>query len=157
MNSIQSPEIRLAALGLAVPPAPGAVAAYEPWQRVGNLVTTSFQLPWVDGILADVGRLGEALTMEQGYLAARICALNGIAQLKAAAGGDLGRVRVLRIEGHVGCIEGFSQIPQVLNGGSELINAVFAERGRHARTALGHLVMPLNVPVMLGFWAEILN
>ncbi|MES2948729.1 MAG: RidA family protein [Pseudomonadota bacterium] len=157
MNSIHSPETRLAALGLAVPPAPGAVAAYEPWQRVGNVVTTSFQLPWVDGILADVGRLGEALTAEQGYLAARICALNGIAQLKAAAGGDLGRVRVVRIEGHVGCVEGFSQIPQVLNGGSELINAVFAERGRHARTALGHLVMPLNVPVMLGFWAEILD
>ncbi|MCJ0765104.1 RidA family protein [Variovorax terrae] len=157
MNRTHLPETRLAALGLAVPAAPGAVAAYEPWQRVGSLVTTSFQLPWVNGSLAHVGRLGEALDTEQGYRAARICALNGIAQLKAAADGDLGRVRVLRIEGHVGCVEGFSQIPQVLNGGSELINEVFAERGRHARTALGHLVMPLNVPVMLGFWAEILE
>jgi enamine deaminase RidA (YjgF/YER057c/UK114 family) len=157
MNQTNSPETKLAALGLAVPPAPGAVAAYEPWQRMGNLVTTSFQLPWVGGNLAHVGRLGEALEIEQGYQAARICALNGIAQLKDAVGGDLGRVRVLRIEGHVGCVEGFSQIPQVLNGGSELINEVFGERGRHARTALGHLVMPLNVPVMLGFWAEILD
>ena len=157
MNRTDSPETRLAALGFAVPPAPGAVAAYEPWQRVGNLVTTSFQLPWVDGNLAAVGRLGEGLTTEQGYAAARICALNGIAQLKAASGGDLGRIRVVRIEGHVGCVEGFPQIPQVLNGGSELINEVFGERGRHARTALGHLVMPLNVPVMLGFWAEILD
>lgn len=157
MNQTSSPETRLAALGLTVPPAPGAVAAYEPWQRIGNLVTTSFQLPWVDGSLAYVGRLGEALDADEGYKAARICALNGIAQLKTAAGGDLSRVRVVRVEGHVGCVEGFSQIPQVLNGGSELINEVFGERGRHARTALGHLVMPLNVPVMLGFWAEILE
>ncbi len=159
MNQPQtdSPEIRLAALGLSVPPAPGAVAAYEPWQRIGNIVTTSFQLPWVDGKLAHVGHLGRDLDVEQGYLAARICALNGIAQLKAAAEGKLSRVRIVRIEGHVGCVEGFSQIPQVLNGGSELINEVFGERGRHARTALGHLVMPLNVPVMLGFWAEILD
>jgi enamine deaminase RidA (YjgF/YER057c/UK114 family) len=157
MNRSNSPEARLAALGLAVPAAPGAVAAYEPWQRIGNLVTTSFQLPWVDGKLAHVGRLGEELDVEQGYLAARVCALNGMAQLKAASGGDLGRVRVLRIEGHVGCVEGFSQIPQVLNGGSELVNEVFGDRGRHARTALGHLVMPLKVPVMLGFWAEIVD
>ena len=157
MNRVQSPEARLAALGLAVPPAPAAVAAYEPWSRIGKLVTTSFQLPWIDGKLAHVGRLGEALTTAQGYLAARICALNGIAQLKAAVGGDLSRIRVFRIEGHVGCVEGFSQIPQVLNGGSELINEVFAEHGRHARTALGHLVMPLQAPVMLGFWAEILD
>lgn len=150
-----SPEARLAALGLVVPPPPGAVAAYEPWQRIGNIITTSFQLPWVDGKLAHVGRLGRDLSVEQGIQAARICALNGIAQLKAAADGDLTRVRVVRIEGHVGCVEGFEHMPLVLNGGSELINEVFGSRGRHARTAQGHMVMPLNVPVMLGFWAEL--
>ena len=150
------PLARLAELGLRVPDAPEAVGAYEPWQRMGNIVTTSFQLPWVDGRLAFVGRLGETLSVDDGVAAARICALNGIAQLQQAAG-SLGRVRIVRIEGHVGCVEGFDAIPKVLNGGSELINAVFGARGRHARTALGHHVMPLNVPVMLGFWAEIVE
>ena len=151
-----TPEDRLARLGLAVPPAPAAVGAYVPWTRTGNLVTTSFQLPFRDGELVYVGRLGAELTLEQGYEAARICALNGIAQLADAAGG-LSRVRILRVEGHVGCTEQFEQIPQVLNGGSDLINEVFEERGRHARTALGHMVMPLRAPVMLGFWAELLD
>jgi enamine deaminase RidA (YjgF/YER057c/UK114 family) len=155
-DSEQKPSARLAALGLFVPQAPGAVAAYEPWQRMGNIVTTSFQLPWAAGELKFVGRLGEALSIEEGFEAARICALNGIAQLQQAAG-SLDRVRIVRIEGHVGCIEGFEAIPKVLDGGSELINAVFGERGRHARTAQGHAVMPLNVPVMLGFWAEIVG
>lgn len=150
---------RLHALGLRVPPAPAAVGSYESWQRfsLANIVTTSFQLPWVDGQLACVGRLGEAVSIEAGVQAARICALNGIAQLQQAAGGDLERVRIVRIEGHVGCVEGFDAIPQVLNGGSELISAAFPHRDRAARTAQGHQVMPLNVPVMLGFWAEILD
>ncbi|WP_395851704.1 Atu1372/SO_1960 family protein [Cystobacter fuscus] len=150
------PTERLAELGLTVPPPPGAVAAYVPWTRIGNLVTTSFQLPWKEGKLAYVGSVGSDLTVEEAYQAARLCALNGLAQLQQAAG-DLNKVRIVRIEGHVGCREGFSDIPAVLNGGSELINAVFGDKGRHARTALGHVVMPLNVPVMLGFWAEILE
>jgi enamine deaminase RidA (YjgF/YER057c/UK114 family) len=154
-----NPEAQLTKLGLHVPAAPGAVAAYEPWQVIHNtrnLITTSFQLPWVDGKLAFVGKLGRELSTEQGYAAARICALNGIAQLKSAANGDLKRIRIVRIEGHVGCTEDFPDMPKVLNGGSELINEVFGEQGRHARTALGHMVMPLNVPVMLGFWAELI-
>jgi enamine deaminase RidA (YjgF/YER057c/UK114 family) len=149
-----TPEERLAELGLVLPPPPAAVAAYAPWQRVGNLVTTSFQLPWRDGELAYTGRLGAELTTEQGYDAARICALNGLAQLEYAAGA-LWAVRIVRLEGHVGCTPEFEEIPQVLNGASELVNAVFGERGRHARTALGHMVMPLRAPVMVGFWAEI--
>jgi enamine deaminase RidA (YjgF/YER057c/UK114 family) len=149
-----TPEERLARIGLTVPPAPAAVGAYVPWTSTGNLVTTSFQLPFRDGELAYVGRLGAELTLEEGYEAARICALNGIAKLADAAG-ELSRVRILRVEGHVGCTEDFEQIPQVLNGGSDLINEVFDERGRHARTALGHMVMPLGAPVMLGFWAEL--
>jgi hypothetical protein len=116
---------------------------------------TSFQLPWRGDAVAYTGQLGAELTVEQGYDAARICALNGIAQLKDAAG-ELSRVaRILRLEGHVGCTHGFAEIPQVLNGASELVNEVFGERGRHTRTALRHMVMPLNSPVMIGFWAEL--
>jgi enamine deaminase RidA (YjgF/YER057c/UK114 family) len=149
-----TPEDRLSKLGLTIPVPPPAVGAYVPWTRTGSLVLTSFQLPFRDGELVYTGRLGAELSLEEGYEAARICALNGIAQLAEAAG-ELARVRILRLEGHVGCTEDFEQIPQVLNGGSDLVNEVFEERGRHARTALGHVVMPLRAPVMIGFWAEL--
>ncbi len=150
-----TPEERLAELGIELPEAPPAVGAYVPWARTGNLVVTSFQLPWRAGELAYTGKLGAALTTDDGYAAARLCALNGIAQLKDAAG-ELEHVRrIVRIEGHVGCAPDFTEIPAVLNGASELVNAVFGERGKHTRTALGHMVMPLDAAVMIGFWAEI--
>jgi enamine deaminase RidA (YjgF/YER057c/UK114 family) len=150
-----TPEERLSELGIELPEAPAAVGAYVPWARTGNLVVTSFQLPWRGGELAYTGKLGSAQSTEDGYQAARLCALNGIAQLEDAAD-ELSRiVRIVRVEGHVGCTPEFTEIPQVLNGASELVNDVFGERGRHTRTALGHLVMPLDASVMIGFWAEI--
>lgn len=150
-----TPEERLAELGIELPEAPPAVGAYVPWARTGDLIVTSFQLPWKDGELAFTGKLGDALATEDGYQAARLCALNGIAQLRDATG-DLDRVlRIVRVEGHVGCAPQFTEIPQVLNGASDLVNEVFGERGRHTRTALGHVVMPLDAAVMIGFWAEI--
>jgi enamine deaminase RidA (YjgF/YER057c/UK114 family)/catechol 2,3-dioxygenase-like lactoylglutathione lyase family enzyme len=146
---------KLLELGITLPPPPAAVAAYEPWVRVGNLVITSGQLPWREGKLAYTGKLGTDLTVEQGYQAARLCAINALAQLKAAAG-DLQRIRrVLRLEGYVHAGPGFFEHPLVLNGASELVNAVFAEHGRHARTALGINEMPLNAAVQLGVWAEV--
>ena len=150
-----TPEERLAGLGIELPEAPAAVGAYVPWARTGNVVVTSFQLPWRGGELAYTGKLGAELTSEDGYQAARLCALNGIAQLKDAAD-DLSRIaRIVRVEGHVGCAPEFTEIPLVLNGASDLVNEVFGERGRHTRTALGHVVMPLDAAVMIGFWAEI--
>lgn len=149
-----TPEERLAELGVELPAAPAAVGAYVPWARTGNLVVTSFQLPWRAGELAYTGRLGAELTTEDGYAAARLCALNGIAQLREAAG-ELSNVRqFVRVEGHVGCTPDFTDIPAVLNGASELVNDVFGDRGRHTRTALGHMVMPLGAAVMIGLWAE---
>jgi len=91
--------------------------------------------------------------MEAGLEAARLCAVNGLAQLSNAAGGELRLVRIVRMEGHVGCTETFEQIPEILNAASELLTAVLGTP--HARTALGHQVMPLRVPVMLGFLAEL--
>jgi len=150
-----TPEERLAQLGVQLPDAPAAVGAYAPWAQTGNLVVTSFQLPWRDDELVYAGRLGDELATDDGYQAARLCALNGIAQLKDAAG-ELSRIaRIVRVEGHVGCDESFKEIPQVLNGASDLVNEVFGERGRHTRTALGHMVMPLDAAVMIGFWAEL--
>jgi len=150
-----TPEERLAALGIELPEAPPAVGSYVPWARTVNLVVTSFQLPWQAGELAYSGKLGAELKTDEGYEAARLCALNGIAQLKDAAS-ELSRIsRIVRVEGHVGCDPAFTEIPQVLNGASDIVNEVFGERGRHTRTALGHMVMPLDAAVMIGFWAEI--
>jgi enamine deaminase RidA (YjgF/YER057c/UK114 family) len=147
------PESRLAALGLALSPPHSGVGMYVSWARTGNVVTTSFQFPWREGQLAYTGRVGHEVSTEQAFDAARLAALSGLAQLKEAAGGDLAKVRLVRLDGHVGCSMDFKGIPHVLNGASELLTQVLGEP--HCRTALGHMVMPLDSPVMLGFLAEI--
>lgn len=145
----------LAQLGLALPDAQPGFGSYEPWVRTGNLVVTSGQVPWVRGVMHWPGRLGAEVSAAQGYQAARMAVLNGIAQLQAATG-DLERVRrVVRLEGNVHCAPGFRGHPAVLDGASELLLAVFGERGRHTRTALGIADMPLDACVMLMLWAEV--
>ena len=148
-------EARLLELGITLPPAPPPVAAYEPWVRTGNLVFTSGQLPWRGGELAYVGRVGGELTEQQGYEAARICAINAIAQLKNATGDLETIVRIVRCDGFVHAAPGFHRHPVVLNGASELINAVFQQAGRHTRVALGIADMPLNAAVQVALLAEI--
>lgn len=147
------PEKRLSTMGLSLEPARAGVGMYVSWTRTGNLVTTSFQFPWRDGRLAYTGRVGAEVSTEQAVDAAQLAALAGLAQLKEAADGDLSKVRLVRLDGHVGCSMDFKDIPKVLNGASELLTKVLGEP--HARTALGHMVMPLDSPVMLGFLAEI--
>jgi enamine deaminase RidA (YjgF/YER057c/UK114 family) len=123
--------------------------------RTGNLVFTSGQLPWRDGKLMYPGKVGAEVSIEQGYQAARQSALNALAQLKAAAG-DLEKVRqIVRVEGLVHAAPGFQEHPKVLDGASELFNAVLGPRGRHARTALGINEMPLNAAVQLCVIAEV--
>src|SRR5262245_25074452 len=148
-------EARLRELGITLPPAPAGVGAYVPWIRTGNLIITSGQLPWRDGKLAYTGKLGNDVSIEQGYDAARICAINAIAQFKSAVG-DLDRVvQIVRLEGFVHAGPGFHEHPKVLNGASELFLAVFGERGKHARTALGINEMPLNSAVQIAVIAEV--
>jgi len=148
-------EQRLNELGITLPAPPAAVAAYEPWVQVGDQVVTSGQLPWQGETLAFTGRLGAELNEEQGYQAARLCAINAIAQLKAAVG-DLERIaRIVRLEGNVHSAPGFRGHPQVLNGASDLFNEVFGSRGRHTRTALGINEMPLDAPVQLSVYAAV--
>jgi enamine deaminase RidA (YjgF/YER057c/UK114 family) len=150
-----SAERQLKKLGIELPPAPKPVGAYVTVIRTGNLVITSGQLPWKGDRLAYTGKLGMDLTVEQGYEAARLAGLNAIAQLKSILG-DLDKVgQILRLEGFVHCGPGFRQHPQVLNGASELLNAVFGEKGRHTRTAVGIHEMPLDSPVQLIVWAEV--
>ena len=146
---------KLEELGITLPEAPTAVAAYQPWIQTGNLIFTSGQLPFRDGLIAYEGKLGSELSEEDGYQAARQCALNAIAQLKAAAG-NLNKIRkIVRIEGYVHCADGFRGHPQVINGASDLIVEIFGEKGRHTRLALGINEMPVNAAVQLAITAEV--
>jgi enamine deaminase RidA (YjgF/YER057c/UK114 family) len=148
-------EAELSKLGIVLPAAPQGVGAYVPALRTGNWVVTSGQLPWLNGQMGFVGKLGAELSIEQGSAAAGLCAINAMAQLKAHLGNlDLVR-KIVRLEGYVHCAPGFHEHPKVLNGASELLNAVFGPRGRHTRTALGIADMPLNAAVQLVLWAEV--
>jgi enamine deaminase RidA (YjgF/YER057c/UK114 family) len=153
--SMSATETRLGELGITLPAAPPAVAAYVPWVRTGSLVVTSGQLPWVDGELSHTGRLGAELTDEEGYQAARNALINALAQLKEAVG-DLDRVvQIVRMEGNTHSAPGHRGQPQVLNGASDLLLEVFGDRGRHTRTALGISEMPLDAAVQISIWAEV--
>ena len=148
---------RLAELGFELPPAPGAVAAYEPWVISGNMLYTSGQLPWRDGkTLLFKGQIGRDLTLEQGTAACQLATLNCIAQLQAALG-DLERVRrIVRIEGSLNMAPGHpGASPLVLNGASNLVNAVFGERGRHTRMIYTFPELPLDTACLIVFWAEV--
>ena len=148
-------EQKLESLGLQLPAAPAAVGSYVPVLQTGNLVVTSGQLPFVDQQLVSPGKLGADVSDEDGYHAARICALNALAQIKSCCG-DLDRVRrIVRLEGNIHSAPGYQNQPVVLNGASELMVEVFGEAGRHTRTALGINEMPLNACVQLSVWAEV--
>jgi len=147
-------EERLASLGLELPSAAGAVAAYEPWVISNGIVYTSGQLPWIDGNLLYKGKIGAALTREDGYRACQLAALNAVAQLKAALG-SLAKVgRIVRIEGVLNVAPGFTETPAVLNGASHLVNELFGERGRHTRMIYTNPEMPLDCACLIVFWAE---
>ncbi len=140
-------EARLRELGVTLPTPPAPVAAYVPYVVVGKLVYVSGQVS-VDAQGGIKGKLGDAIEVEQGQVAARLCALNLLAQVKAACGGDLDKVkRVVKLGGFVNVTPDFDPIPQVMNGCSELMVQVFGEAGRHARSAVGTANLPLNYAV----------
>lgn len=141
-----TPEERLEELGLTLPPAPAAAAAYKPWNAAGNLVHTAGQLPVVDGELPATGKVGGEVTLAEAEKLARQAAVNILAQAKAAAG-ELSRVRVVKLTCFVASIPDFTQQHLVANGASELLAEVLGEDGRHARSAVGVPVLPLDSPV----------
>ena len=137
---------KLAELGLTLPEAAAPVAAYVPVVIVGGLAHVSGQLPFVEGKLVR-GRLGEDVSLEEGYAAARACGLMLIAQLKAALG-SLDRVeRIVKLGGYVNSAADFTDQPKVVNGASELMVALFGEPGKHARSAIGVPTLPLGAAV----------
>src|SRR5215207_4421966 len=148
-------ESRLQELGLVLPVAPKPVATYIPAVRTGNLLFLSGVLPSRDGQLVMTGKLGQALSIEQGIEAARIAVLNALAIVKMEAG-SLDRVkRIVKMVGHIASAPGFTDQPQVLNGASDLLVEIFGDAGRHARVAVGAAELPRQAPVEIELIVEI--
>lgn len=143
---MSSPESRLADLGISLPAPMAPVANYVPYVLSGNMLFVSGQVSaGPDGLMQ--GRLGENLSLEEGKAAARLCAVNLIAQCKAAVG-DLSRIaRVVKLGGFVNAHADFTDLPEVINGCSDLMVDVFGEKGRHARAAVASPVLPRGVAV----------
>lgn len=140
---------KLSELGIVIPQVSKPVAAYVPALRDGDLVYTSGQLPFVDGELIHPGVVGDAVSVDEAYAAARQCAINALAAIESVVG-DLDKVKqVLKVVGYVASAPGFGQQPQVINGASELFGDVFGERGQHARSAVGVAALPLGTSVEL--------
>ena len=149
-------EARLADLGIELPSPPKPVASYVPFVVTGNLVHVSGQVPMGKDGLEFIGKLGQDFDIETGQAAARLCALNIIAQLKAAADGNLDRItRIVRLGGFVNCSADFKAQPLVINGASDLMVDVFGDAGRHARAAVGTNALPGNVAVEIDAIAEL--
>jgi len=139
---------RVMELGIKLPVAPAPVANYVAYTVSGNMVFVSGQLPFEDGKVAVQGRIGDTLNVDDGYRAGRLCALNLIAQLKAACSGSLNKVsRVLRVGGFVCVAPDFYDVPKCVNGASDLMVEIFGDAGRHARFAVGVATLPANAAV----------
>jgi enamine deaminase RidA (YjgF/YER057c/UK114 family) len=141
-------EQRLTELSITLPVPPMPVASYVPYTISGKLLVISGQIPLADGKPKYIGKLGADISLEDGEAAARLCALNLIAQVKAACGGDLDRVtRCMRLGVFVNATPDFTQQPEVANGASDFIVQVFGDIGRHARAAVGAGSLPRGVAV----------
>jgi len=149
-------EARLKELGVELPQASAPVANYVPFTRSRGLVVVSGQVSVRNGKAEFVGKLGREISLAEGQQAARLCALNILAHLRTACSGDLDRVRqVLRLGGFVNCTPDFTQMPQVVNGASDLMVELFGETGKHARAAVGVASLPLGVAVEVEAMFEI--
>ena len=139
---------RLAELGIELPEPAAPAANYIPFVVTGNLIFVSGQITVWNGELRHIGRLGENIDIDEGYQAARLCGLNLISQAKAAAQGDLDKIkRVVKLGGFVNSTPDFTDQPKVINGTSDLMAEVFGEGGKHARFAVGAPTLPLGVAV----------
>jgi enamine deaminase RidA (YjgF/YER057c/UK114 family) len=149
-------DARLNELGLTIPTPPPAQANYVPWRRTGNQVWIAGQGALQDGELKFNGRLGDTVSVEEGYACARIVALNILGHLRDACEGDLDRVvQCVKLGGFVCCTQDFQQTPQVINGASDLLVEVFGDAGKHARFAVGAPALPFGISVEIDAVFEI--
>ncbi|MCE8016238.1 RidA family protein [Halomonas sp. MCCC 1A17488] len=144
----QTIEATVVSLGLTLPRIPRPRGEFLPWSRLGNQLFLAGQICERDGEVLYPGKIGAEFDLETGKLAAQACALNLLASLNDAVGGDMNRiVRCVRMNGFVNVGPGFHDVPLVINGASELFIALFGESGRHARTAIGVATLPGNAAV----------
>jgi len=148
-------ENKIKELGLQLPEPPKPLAAYIPAKQVGNLVFTAGQLPMVNGEIILKGLLGQDVEIDPAYNAAKICTLNALSAIKGVIG-DLDKIKqVVRVVGYVASVPTFTQQPAVVNGASELLLEIFGENGKHARSAVGMAVLPLNAAVEIELTVEV--
>ncbi len=137
-----NPEAKLAELGLNLPNPPAVAGSYVPFVRTGNLLYLAGTIASLNGQMTHVGQVGQERSVPEGYEAARVCALNTLANIKAAVG-NLDRVKqVVIVNGFVNAVSGFADSPAVINGASELFGAVFGDAGKHARAAVACAGLP---------------
>lgn len=150
-------DARLEELGIELPQVPPPAGAYVGVVQTGNLLFVAGQVPFWNGERRHIGKVGTDLTVEQGQEAAGVCALNILAQAKAALGGDLDRItRIVKLGGFVNSAPDFDQHPVVINGASNLIGEIFGEEiGAHARFAMGAGSLPFNVAVEIDAMIEV--
>ncbi|MGB8315223.1 MAG: RidA family protein [Aestuariivirga sp.] len=147
---------RLVELGIVLPTPSKPVANYVPWVTTGNLVFISGQGALKDGKIEYAGKVGDTLSVEDAIASARLTAINVLAHLRDACGGDLDRVkRVVKLLGFVNCTPTFGDQPKVINGASDLMVEVFGDKGRHARSAVGVPALPFNLSVEVEAIVEI--
>ena len=147
-------EQRLSELGLTLPEVATPAGSYLPAMISGNLVFTAGQIPVIEGKLIATGKLGAEITVEYGAEIAQRCALNALAAVKSVIG-DLDRVQqVVKIVGFVSSVPEFTAQPSVINGASEFLQQVFGDAGKHARSAVGVSVLPLDAPVEIELIVE---
>lgn len=148
-------EKRLEELGYSLPDVPTPVGAYRPGMQVGKLIYVSGQTSWLDGRQAYRGKVGREISEEEAVEAARIVALNLLAELKAVTG-DLDKIEhIIKVNGYVNAVPEFERHPFVINGCSNLLLEVFGERGTHARAAIGVASLPDNAPVEIELVASV--
>jgi enamine deaminase RidA (YjgF/YER057c/UK114 family) len=157
LNAQQTPEEKIAALGYTLPPTSAPIANYVKWVKVGNLLYTSGHGPTNAQGETTKGKLGATLTIEQGYEAARLTGLQLLATLKSALG-DLSKVkRIVKVIGLVNCTDSFGDQPKVMNGFSDLMVAVFGDKGKHARSAVGTNALPNGMAIEIEMIVELEN
>lgn len=147
-------EEKLKELGYELPECPAPVAAYLPVQRVGNIIYASGQTAWVGGVLQYKGQVGTTVSLEEAYESAKISALNCLSAIRTIE--NLDRIRIIRITGYVNATSDFGDHPKVINGASELMEALFGEKGKHARSAIGVGSLPTQASVEIEVIAQVI-
>lgn len=152
----QSISDRLNELGITLPDAPAPAANYVPFIQTGKLLFISGQVPMVNGAILLTGKVGADVSVETAQQQARICAINILAQINAATGGDLSQVKqIVKLGGFVACADDFTNQPEVINGASDLMADLFGSAGQHARFAVGTNALPRGVCVEIDAVVEL--